>query len=264
MTTFTDYLQISTHLSRYQKLTASDPVVSQATKYYKANIGKITSAEQLVKNTRLFNYVMNAFGLGDMTYAKKMIQTALEQGLSSSKALAVKLNNSKITALVKVFDFATLGSATTQQTAAQQGVVDKYVMQTLETNQGQTNPGVQLALYFRDHASSITDGYSVLADSNLLKVVQTTLGISSYTSTQNVDTQAARFDKLLKYTDFQDSAKVQKFLERFAAQYDVQNPSAGTSSASSVLSLFNSSGSSAATMSVSTLMSLQNLKLGGY
>lgn len=264
MTTFTDYLQISKNLSRYQKLTAAEPAVSQATKYYQANIGKVTSAEQLVKNTRLFNYVMNAFGLGDMTYAKKMIQTALEQGLTGSKALAVKLNNPKITALVKVFDFATYGGATTQQTEAQKGVVDKYVMQTLEKNQGQSNAGVQLALYFRDHASSITNGYSILADTNLLKVVQTALGISPNTSVQNVDTQAARFDKLLKYPDFQDSAKVQKFLERFAAQYDVQNPGAGTSSASLVLNLFNSSSSSSVTMSASTLMSLQNLRLGGY
>ena len=80
-----------------------------------------------------------------------------------------------------------------------QGVVDKYVMQTLQAKQAETSPGVQLALYFRDHAASITGAYSILADKNLLKVVQTTLGISSYTSFQNVDIQAARLNKLLTY-----------------------------------------------------------------
>jgi len=261
MTTFTEYLNVSRNLSRYQKLTAADPAVSQATKYYQANIGKITSAADLVKNTRLFNYVMNAYGLGDMTYAKKLMQTAMEKGASSS--FVSKLSNTKIATLVRTFDFSVSGTATTQSTAVKQGVVDKYVMQTLEAKQGESNAGVELALYFREHAASIANGYSIIADSKLLKVVQTTLGISSATSYQSVDTQAARFDKLLKYTDFKDSAKLQKFLERFAAQYDVQNPNASTSSASSVLSLFDSTSSSTSTMSVSLLMSLQNLKLGG-
>jgi hypothetical protein len=262
VSTFTDYLQISTNLSRYQKLTASDPIVSQATKYYQANIGSVTSAADLVKNQRLFTYVMKAFGLDDMMYAKNLIQKAMEQGTSSSKALANTLNNPKIKALVTAFNFAKLGKSTTQQTAANQDVVDKYVMQKLETDEGNTNPGVQLALYFRDHASSIKDGYSILADKNLLTVVQTTLGISSYTSASNVDRQAATFDKLLKYPDFQDSKKVQKFLERFTAQYDVQNPSAGSTSSSAMLSLFSGAGSTV-TMSTSLLMSLQGLKLGG-
>jgi hypothetical protein len=261
VSTFTDYLQISTNLSRYQKLTASDPVVSQATKYYQANIGKVTSAADLVKNTRLFNYVMTAYGLSDMaSYGQKLIQKSLEQGASSTFLL--KLNNSKITALAKDFSFATTGSATVQQTKITQGVVDKYVMQTLENNQGETNPAIKLALYFRDHASSITDGYSILADKNLLSVVQTTLGISSYTSAQNVDTQAARFDKLLTYSDFKNSAKVDKFLQRYVAMYDVQNPDAGSSG--SGFSVFNASYSSTTTMSVSLLMSMQNLKLGGF
>src|SRR5208283_262113 len=106
----------------------------------------------------------------------------LEQGTTSSKALANTLNNPNILALARAFNFKLYGSSTTQTTAATADVVNKYVMQTLETNEGTQNPGVQLALYFQQNASKITDGYSILADSNLLSVVQTTLGISSYTS----------------------------------------------------------------------------------
>lgn len=253
MSTFTDYLLVSTNIARYQKMTAADPTVASATKYYQANIGKITSAAQLVNNPRLFSYVMSAFGLSDMTYAKKMIQQAMEQGTSSSSALAVKLNNSKILALANTFNFSIYGSATTKQSSVAQGVVDKYVTQTLETTQGNSNPGVQLALYFRDHASSITGAYNILADSNLLTVVQTTLGISPYTSSQNIDTQAAQLNKLLTYSDFQDPKKLQQFLMRFTAQYDFNNSSSSTSTDTS------SSGG----MSVSLMMSLQNFKLGG-
>jgi hypothetical protein len=260
MGTFTDYLTIANNLNRYQTMTAADPTVAQATKYFQDNIGQIKTVDQFVNNKRLFTYAMTAFGLSDMTYAKSLIKKVLEQGTTSSSALANKLNNPKILALAKAFNFKLYGADTTQTIAATSDVVYKYVMQKLETNEGNKNAGVQLALYFQQNASKITSGYSILADSSLLKVVQTTLGISSYTSTENVDRQAAQFDKLLKYSDFSDSNKVRKFLERFTAQYDAANPSA---SASTIVSAVRSSSSTSVSFSVDLLMSLQNLKRGG-
>jgi len=260
MSTFTTYLTIANNLGRYQKMTAADPTVTQATKYFQANIGKITSADQFVKNTRLFNYAMTAFGLSDMTYAKTLIKKVLEQGTANSTALANKLNNPKILALAQAFNFSANGASTTTTAAATTDVVSKYVMQTLETNQGTQYPGVQLALYFQQNASKITDGYSILADSKLLSVVQTTLGISAYTSAENIDTQAKQFDRLLTYSDFKTPQKVQNFLERFTAQYDLNNPTATTSNAANLINLATGATSG---FSTDLLMSLQTFKLGG-
>lgn len=263
MSTFTDYLTIANNLTRYQTMTADDPTVAQATKYYQANIDSVKTVDDLVNNPRLFNYAMKAFGLADMTYAKSLIKKVLEQGVISPTALANTLNNPKILAFAKAFNFQLYGEDTTMQIATTSDVVSKYVMQTLETNQSQQNPGVELALYFQEHASNITSAYSILADAKLLKVVQTTLGISSYTSVENIDIQAAQFDKLLKYDDFQSSSKVRSFLERFTAQYDFQNPSASTATSSSVTQLFDASTTASSGISLSLMMSMQNLKLGG-
>ena len=264
MTTFTDYMTIANNLSRYQTMTADDPTVAQATKYFQDNIGNIKSADDFVNNTRLFSYAMTAFGLSDMTYAKSLMKQVLEQGTTSSSALANKLANPKILAFAQAFKFALYGESTTQTIAATSDVVNKYVMQTLETNEGKQNAGVELALYFQQNASKITDGYSILADSKLLTVVQTTLGISSYTSAENVDLQAQQFDRLLTYSDFQDSSKVLNFLQRFTAEYDFSNPTASSSSSTSLVTqLFDSSSNSSSGISVNLMMSMQNLKLGG-
>lgn len=260
MSTFTTYMSISTNLAKYQAMTAADPTVAGATKYFQANIGKITTVDQFVNNSRIFNYAMTAFGLSDMTYAKSLIKQVLQQGVSSSSALANKLNNPKILALATAFNFASTGTATTRQAAASTDVVKNYVMQNLETNQGAQNPGVQLALYFQQNASKITNGYSILADKSLLTVVQTTLGISSYTSAENIDTQKAQFDKMLTYSDFQNPTKLQNFLQRFTAQYDSANPTAGSSNSTNLLNLATGQTSG---FSVDLLMSLQGLKLGG-
>jgi hypothetical protein len=264
MSTFSTYLSIANNMSRYQTMTAADPTVAQATKYFQANIGKVTTPAQLVNNPRLFNYAMTAFGLGSMTYAKSLMQKVLEQGTSSSKALANTLNNPNILAFAQAFNFALYGKSTTQTLAATTDVTSKYVMQTLETNEGAQYPGVRLALYFQQNASRITDGYSILADPDLLTVAQTTLGISSYTSAENIDQQAKQFDSLLTYSDFQKPSYVLNFLERFSAQYDLNNSdTSGSGSPANLVSPLLTPASSTTGFSAGLLMSIQNLRLGG-
>lgn len=73
VSTLSSYLQISNNLNKWQTLTASQPAVAQQTAYYQANIGNVKTPAELVNNYRLFSYVMSAYGLGDMTYAKGMI-----------------------------------------------------------------------------------------------------------------------------------------------------------------------------------------------
>ena len=150
-----------------------------ATQYFENNIGKVTSAQQLVDNPRLFDYAMTAFGLSDMTYAKGLMEKVLQQGVTSSTALANTLDNTNILSFAKAFDFTDNGATTTASSSLVDLVVNKYVENSLETAQGQQNPGVQLALYFQAQAPNVTSVYQILADKNLLSVVQTALGIAA-------------------------------------------------------------------------------------
>jgi hypothetical protein len=132
----------------------------------------------------------------------------------------------------------------------------------LETNQGKQNPGVQLALYFQRNAPNVTSIYGVLADKNLLTVVQTALGISPLTSGEPVDAQAHLLQGKLKLADFQDPKKLQAFISRFAALYDYNNaggadgtPTNPASAANALL--YDSSGGG---ININTLLSLQSIK----
>ena len=221
--TLSTYLQISNNLTKWQNLTASQPEVQQQTAYYQANIGSVGSPAGLVNNYRLFSYVLNAYELGDMSYAKGLFQQVLEQGTGSTNDLAYTLNNPQMLALAQTFDFADNGASATSSAAVQTGVVNNYIQQTLETNQGQSDPGVQLALYFQQNAPNITSVYNILADKNLLTVVQTALGISPLTSAEPIDTQANLIAQKLNINDFQNPKKLQTFIERFAVLYDENN-----------------------------------------
>ncbi len=223
MSTISTYQMISNNLSKWQAMTAAQPQVATATKYFEANIGKVTSINALVNNPQLFNYAMTAFGLGNMTYAKGLMKEVLQQGVSSSTALANTLNNPDILAFAKAFDFADHGASTTSSSTLQSTVVKNYVLNSLETSQGKQDPGVQLALYFAQNAPNVTSVYGILADKNLLSVVQTALGISPNTSAEPIDMQAAQLKSQIKISDFQNPTKLQNFIERFAAMYDANN-----------------------------------------
>jgi hypothetical protein len=264
VSTLSTYLQISNNETKWQNLTESQPTVVQQTDYYKANIGSVKTPADLVNNYRLFSYVLTAYGLGDQVYAKALFQKVLTQGVESTSDLAYTLNNPNILALAQTFNFAADGSSTTQSSAVQSDVVSKYVEQSLETNEGQSDPGVQLALYFQQNAKNITSVYNILADKSLLTVVQTALGISPLTSEENIDTQANLISSKLNIQDFQDPAKLQKFIEKFAVLYDVNNPSTATQNSSVPDALLSSDSSSATGISYSLLSSMQGIQVGSF
>ena len=143
--------------------------------------------------------------------------------------LATTLDDARILAFAQTFNFAADGASTTQSSAVRTNVVNQYISQSLDTAQGQQNPGVQLALYFQQNASGITNSYDVLANENLLTVVQTALGLSPYTSQQPIDEQARQLSSKIDFLDFQNPTKVQSFVERFCAMYDLNNSSSSGS-----------------------------------
>ena len=48
------------------------------TAYYKENIGNVKSVDEFLDNYQLYSYAMDAFGLGEMTYAKAFMKKVLD------------------------------------------------------------------------------------------------------------------------------------------------------------------------------------------
>jgi hypothetical protein len=259
LSTYTSYSLIAKDLAKSLARTADELDVARATEYYKANIGSVKSVDDLMKNDRLYRYVLKAYGLEDMAYGKALIRKVLEGGIDDKSALANKLTDPRFKALATAFNFPTFGATTTITKAVEQDTVDAYVRQSLEQDAGEQNEGVRLALYFQRKASGITSAYGILADKALLQVVQTALGLSELTSLQDIDQQAKTINTLMDIEDLKDPAEVQKFIEKFTAKYDAGNAQTGASNP--ILMLFQPAGG--VTISNDIYASLQNLKLGG-
>ena len=120
-------------------------------------------------------------------------------------------------------------------------VTDAYLRQTLEADAGAEDTGVRLALYFARKAGTITSAYDILGDAALSQVANTVLGLpatSGAATSEALARRVALIGSKIDLASFKEPAKVEAFVQRFAAIWDAQN---NTQSAP-VLALFASGG----------------------
>jgi hypothetical protein len=254
------YQIVNRDLTRTKALIEKDPTVKRELEYYKANIKTIKTIDEFIKNDRVFKFAMKAYGLEEMAYGKGMIKKMLEGGISDPLSMANKMTNPLYKEFARAFDFKGKGAAATSAASATTQAVEKYVQMTFEKKEGEQNPGVQLALYFKRKASSVTTTMGLLADKALLKFVQTTFNIPEGASKADLDLQVRNLEKHINVKDLQDPKKVDKLIQRFNAMWDASN--ATTASAAPVLTLFNQSQDQG--ISVDLMMSISKLRLGGF
>lgn len=206
------------------------------TAYYLQTIPTITSADGLIANQRVFDYAMRAYGLEERAADPDFIRELLAGGVEGVAALAKDEDEEpKLLAFVQAYNFAEYGDSATTFTKAGDLAVDSYMRQTLEEDAGSQNEGVRLALYFERKAGGISNWYEVLGDRALAQVVRGALGLPDAFAQADIDKQVKFFESRLDIADFKDPEALGKFLSRFAAMWEMNNPSQGSSNPALVL-----------------------------
>jgi Protein of unknown function (DUF1217) len=252
------YRSITRDLQKATSRSAADPVVKRETRYYLATIGSIKSAKDFVANDRVLQYATTAFGLADLTGSKAFIKKLLEEGVDDPHALANRLADSRYRTFVANFNFQRYGSATTAFDRTQQGTVDLYTRQSLESQLGQSSDTARLALYFQRKAPALGSTLAILADKAVFEVVRTALGLPLAFSNNSIDKQVAILDGKLKIADFKDPVKLDQFITRYFAL-----ASAGQLQTTPALSVFQSAGTRNVSIGTDLLAQIQSFKLGG-
>jgi hypothetical protein len=263
LSTIADYTRLTKDLGKSLTQVAQQPDVSRDTDYFLSHIGNVKTVDDFLKDYKLYSYAMKAYGLSDMTYAKAFMRKVLTEGVSDKDAFANKLSDTRYREFATAFNFAANGANATQTTQATTGTATQYVTQTMEQNAGDQNEGLRLALYFTRKASSITNSYQILADKALTQVVQAAFGWSPTVSSGDIDAQAKMITSKINFTDFQDPAKVTKFVQRFAAMWDAtqaQTDSNGNSTNPALILIGGASTTSS--MDTDMLTKLQSIRFG--
>ena len=220
----TTYTLFAADASRSLERIQSRADVARDVEYYKENITSVKSAEDLIGDQRLYNFVMRAYGLEDLSYAKALIRKVLEQGIDDPEALANKLTDTRYSELASDFNFARFGETATIFEKVKTGVVNKYYAQSLEIEAGGQNDGARLAMYFERKAEGIESPYDILADQALLKFVQTAFSLPEQMSFADIEKQADMILEKLDLETLSDPGELDRLVTRFLSLWDINNP----------------------------------------
>ncbi|MBY3045458.1 DUF1217 domain-containing protein [Rhizobium leguminosarum] len=248
------------YLERDELTEATDAANDEIT-YFREQMATITTASEFLADDRLVSLALEAKGLDPDDVTSDELEKMFSSDLDDEDSYVNKLDDNRFAELVGAFNFDQDGniSADPTGTVQQRGdvleTIDAYVRLTLEDDQGDSNTGVRLALYFQRKAPEISSAYNILGDSALFEFFTTTFNLSSYVSNMDVDKQAEMVDNFIDMKDLSDPDKVDDLIKRFTAMYDMAN---GTGTTSSALSILTGS----ATISADTLLAMAQLKSG--
>lgn len=90
---------------RYKKIISNDPTVTKDIKHFKRRMGSVKTADELVKDHRLYTVALNAFGIEDQAQNKAFIKKILSSNLDDERSLANRIPDKRILRMAKAFDF---------------------------------------------------------------------------------------------------------------------------------------------------------------
>ena len=105
VSTYLSYNSVVRNFKQAMTRVAQQPDVARNAAYYKDNIGKVKTVDDLLKDYRLYTYAMKAYGLEDMTYAKAFMKKVLESDLSDANSFANKLTDKRYREFAAAFSF---------------------------------------------------------------------------------------------------------------------------------------------------------------
>ncbi|AGB75317.1 MULTISPECIES: DUF1217 domain-containing protein [Rhizobium] len=228
---------------------------------FSKSIVKIKTVDDLLADKKLTEFILVANNIDPKSVDKATLKKAFTADPEDAKGFLNTQAGQRFKAMVNVFNFDAKGNLTTakietgQNKGARLTTNDLYLHQTLESQQGDSNEGVRLALYFQRKAPQVNSVYDIMSDPALYNVIKTTYSLPASMSNMDVTRQAAMLEKLFPVKDLHDAGKVDKLLKRFSAVFDAANGGSTASAASAILTRGAGIG-----MSADLMLSIAQLK----
>lgn len=230
---------------------------------YQQSIGNIKSVSDLLANRKLVDFILVAKGLDPEKVSTAYLKNIFASDLNNPKSFANTESDPRFAEIAASFNFDSKGNVARLPMMGPQkrdqflATQKNYLEQSLEQQQGDTNPGIRLALYFQRKAGEISSAYDILADKALSEVFRTTFDLPDQMASMQIDQQAKIVEKYLNLRDLGDPTKVAKLLSRFSAMYDARNAS---QTYSPVLDLFQGTSSGTSGVSESTYLAMAKMR----
>lgn len=174
--------------------------VQRATTYFRENIAKVRTADDLVSDRRLLTVALGAFGLDDDINSRAFIRKILEDGTSRPEALGNRLADKRYAAFARSFGFGDPGARTALASFPDE-ILSRYEAKQFERAVGEQDDQMRRALNLSSGLAEVVAGnssrdgqwFAVMGNAPLRSVIQTALGFPSSFARVDIDQQLVAF-----------------------------------------------------------------------
>ncbi|MGQ0564903.1 MAG: DUF1217 domain-containing protein [Gemmobacter sp.] len=220
--------------------------------YFRAKIGGVKTAEQLVSDRRLLKVALGAYGLEGDINNKYFIRKVLEDGTLKDGALANRLADKQYRALSAGFGFGDFSVPRTQLSDFADKTLAAYRTRRFESAVGTQNNDMRLALNAERElpalaaksGSDATKWFTAMGNTPLRQVLQTALNVPASVASLDLDRQLEIFQAKAEavfgdqgLSQFAEPAKVDALVRRFLLQSEVSALVAGQSASGGALAV---------------------------
>lgn len=192
-------------LDRQTETFNRSPEVVRDTTYFEAEIGKVSSAQELVEDRRLLSVALGAFGLDEDIDNRFLIQRVLEGGTENG-SLASRLADDRYSQITEAFGFGSVAGARTSEPLFASQIVEQYQSRAFEAAIGNQDEAMRLALNADRELEALaqstdterTKWFQILGTPPLRTVFETALGLPSGVGQIDIDKQLEIFEEKSK------------------------------------------------------------------
>lgn len=220
--------------------------------YFRENIGKIETAEQLVSDRRLLKVALGAFGLDNDINNKFFIRKILDDGTLKEGALANRLADKQYLKLSAAFGFGDFSVPRNKLSDFADKMLAQYRTRQFEVAVGQQNDDYRLALNAERELPALAQRaisdeakwFTIMGNAPLRQVVQTALGLPGSFASLDLDKQLEVFKRRAQATfgsdspsQFANPAAMDKLVKTFLLRSEITGGGPSSSPASLALQL---------------------------
>jgi hypothetical protein len=177
------------------------PAVMRRTTDFTERIGRITSAEQLVRDRALLEVALGAFGLDDDLRNRFFIRKVLEEGTTAPSALANRLTDKRYLALAEAFGFGDRPGGNVTRPGFADAIVARYRERQFEVVVGRSNPDLRIAMGLDRELADIVARrqtndarwFTAMSSPPVRKALERALGLPALSATIDIDRQLNLF-----------------------------------------------------------------------
>lgn len=247
---YTGWRFLQRTLDTQTKAFTQSPEIKRATEYFRDNIGKVRTVDDLMKDRRLLDVALKAFGLDDDINNKAFIRKVLTEGTIKDAAFANRLGDKRYAEFARVFGFGDLGARTGLATFPE-AIITRFNARQFEQAVGEQSSEMRLALnvttgikdVLANSSTQTGQWFGVMGNSPLRTVFQTALGFSASFGQIDLDQQLGAFKARAKsifgtddLKDFADPVLQDKLIRLYLVRSEAA-AATGSSPASRALSL---------------------------